>query len=314
LLVGNCGEATLEIGRSFPGITGSSTEPCNLTEINLGAIEDPAEFEEAARLMHRWSKRVTCEQYHWPQADEVIKRNRRVGTGITGCVQNTKLFNPEMLDRVYAAIQDENVKYSKELNIPPSIRTTVIKPSGTWSKMMDCACEGIHPAYSRFFIQRIRLSSNDALVGKLREAGHYIEPQVRLDGTYDPSTVVADFYVKTPEGTPCADSGFDTWKQLDAIKMAQKHWADQSISVTVYYKDEEIPQIQDWLRSNLKEIKTVSFLRHSGHGFKQAPKEAITEEQYEKLSAKIKPLDINNVQEGSEVGLNECEGGACPIK
>ena len=301
--VNPCGEATLE-----------SMEPCNLQEINLPAIVDKEEFVEAARLMHRWGKRVSLEKYHWPQIQEVIDRNHRIGTGLTGCLQRLDLFNPDTLDYVYNQIQEENINYSKEYNIAPSIRTTVIKPSGTLSKVFDSPCEGIHPAYSKYFIQRIRVSSNDPLISKLKEAGHKIEPQQRLDGSLDPETMVVDFYVKTPEGTPTADSGFDTWKQLDAVKMAQKHWADQSISVTVYYKDGDIPKIQEWLRDNLSQIKTVSFLRHTGHGFVQAPKEAISKEQYEKLAAKVKDVDFGSLEEADMVEGLECAGGSCPIR
>jgi len=310
LLVANCGEMSGESGK--PG-QGGGGEPCNLQDINLAALNDANEFEEAARLMHRWGKRVTCDDYYYPQSNEIIGRNRRIGTGITGCLMRPDLFNPDVLDRAYAAIQDENINYAKELGIPESIRTTVVKPSGTTSKAWDVPCEGIHPAFSRYFIQRIRIASNDALVQKLIDAGHHLEPQIRLDGTPDPDTIVADFYVETPEGVPTADEGFDTWKQLEAVQMAQKHWADQSISTTVYYNDSDIPKLQEWLKNNLDTIKTVSFLKYSNHGFKQIPKEKISKEQYEKLSAKVRPVEIEDISEGDMVDGGEC-AGACPIR
>jgi hypothetical protein len=311
LLVANCGEM---YGRSGDVGKGGGGEPCNLQDINLHALNDVEEFVEAATLMHRWGKRVTCEDYYYQQSNEIIKENRRIGTGITGCLMRPDLFNPEVLDRAYAAVQEENIRYSKELGINPSIRTTVIKPSGTLSKAWDCPCEGIHPAYSKHFIQRIRVASNDALIPKLRDAGHHIEPQVRFDGSLDPDTMVVDFYVKTPDGVPTADGGFDTWKQLEAIQMAQKHWADQSISSTVYYNDGDVPKIQEWLKNNLDTIKTVSFLKFSGHGFIQAPKQPITEEEYSKLSSKVNPVDLDEVTEGAMVDGGECLGGSCPVR
>lgn len=299
--VNPCAEATLENG-----------EPCNLQEIALPNLNGQEEFVEASRLMHRWGKRVTMEKYHQPKCDAVVKRNRRIGTGITGCLESP-LFKPEILDMAYAAIQDENVKYSRELGIPESIRTTVIKPSGTISKVFDCY-EGVHPAYSRYIIQRVRFSANDPLIPLLKEAGHYMEPVVRFDGSLDHNTLVVDFYVAAPEGAPVADEDWTTWKQLDVVKMAQKHWADQSVSVTVYYKREDIPQLKVWLSENLKYLKTISFLCHSEHGFKQAPKEAISKDQYEKLSAKIKPINDDDVGDGELGDSMECAGGACPVK
>jgi ribonucleoside-triphosphate reductase len=300
--VNPCAEATLENG-----------EPCNLLEIALCNLRDADEFEQAARLCLRAGKRVTLENYHHEICDGVIKRNRRVGIGITGCL-SSNLFTPKVLDRVYAGILDEDAKYSKSLGIPLSIRHTVVKPSGTMGKVLDCEGEeGIHAALAPHIIQRIQFASNDKLLPALRASGHKIEPLRNFDGSMDLRTVVADFYVAAPEGAPTVETGWDTWKQLDTLKMAQKHWADQSVSVTVYYKPEEIPQIKEWLASNLDEIKTISFLKYSGHGFDQAPKEPITKEQYEQLSAKIKPLDESLIGEG-EISSVECEGGVCPVK
>lgn len=295
-----CAEAMLENG-----------EPCNLQEIFLPNLNDSKEFFEAAKLMHRWGKRVTCEKYHNERNDEVVKRNRRIGTGITGCLQST-LFNKDILDEAYSVIARENELYSKQLNIPESIRTTVVKPSGTLSLLGDCT-PGIHPSYSKYYIRRVRFSSSDKLIPLLKAAGHPMEPVLRLDGSLDHGTLVVDFFCETAVGTPTADDGFDTWKQLDTLLFAQKHWADQAVSVTVYYKKEELNLIKEWLSNNLKNIKTISFLCHNDHGFKQAPLEKISQEQFEKNSEKIKSIDVDQIGMGELESL-ECEGGVCPIK
>lgn len=300
--VNPCSEATLE-----------SAESCNLQDIALPNLDNEYEFREAARLMHRWGKRVACEHYHIPACQEVVNRNRRIGTGITGCLRSS-LFTPSILDLAYSDIDLENQEYSKLLGIPQSIRTTVIKPSGTISKVMDMyGYEGIHPAYSRYIIQRVRFGSDDKLVGTLREAGHHIEPEIKFDGSLNRDTLVVDFYERAPDGFPVADEDWDTWKQLDVVKLAQKHWADQAVSVTVYYKREDIGKLKDWLADNLKYLKTISFLCHSDHGFKQAPKEKISEEQYQKLSARIKPIQEQEITQG-DLESQECVGGVCPVK
>lgn len=297
-----CAEATLE-----------AFEPCNLQEIALPNIESPEEFFLAARLMHRYGKRVTLEKYPYDEIQQVINRNRRIGTGITGCLASP-LFKEDILDAAYEAIRRENVEYSKELGIPESIRTTVIKPSGTVSKVLDMdGYEGIHPAYSRYIIQRVRFAANDSLIPLLREANHKIEPVRKLDGTIDFNTLVVDFYVKAPDGYPVADEGFDTWKQLEAVQLAQTHWADQSVSVSVYYKREDIQKIKDWLADNLKRLKTISFLVYNDHGFLQAPKEKITQEKYDKFSSLTKPIDFDRIQ-GGDIESQECAGGVCPVK
>jgi len=294
-----CGEASLENG-----------EPCNLQDIFLPNLESEQEFFEAARLMHRWGKRVTCENYHNEKNDSVVKRNRRVGTGITGCLQS-RFFNIKILDKAYLEIQKENINYSKDLGIPESIRTTVVKPSGTLSLLGD-STPGIHPSFSKYYIRRVRFAANDDLISALRTAGHYMEPVQRFDGSLDLNTLVADFYCETEDGTPCADEGFDTWKQLETLKLAQKHWADQAVSVTVYYKKEEIYKIKEWIKENLNELKSISFLCHNEHGFKQAPLEAISKEVYEQ-NKKVKNIDMENISDG-DIESMECESGVCPVK
>jgi hypothetical protein len=125
--------------------------------------------------------------------------------------------------------------------------------------------------------------------------------------------MVASFYCETPELTPLADDGFDTWRQLETLALAQKHWSDQAVSCTIYYRREEIAKIKEWMGENLKNIKTISFLCHNDHGFVQAPLEAISEIQYRGLTAAIKPIRFDQIQEGSLDSL-ECAGGVCPIK
>lgn len=189
-----------------------------------------------------------------------------------------------------------------------------VKSHNTVSKLLDQqGYEGIHPAFSRYIIQRVRFAANDPLIPVLRAAGHYMEPVVRFDGTLDQQTLVADFYVQAPDNMPVADEDWDTWKQLDVVKMAQKHWSDNSVSVTVYYKKEEIPALKTWLEENLQYIKTISFLCASDHGFKQAPKEKISKEQFHRLSNKVKPIDFDQISEG-EMESQECVAGACPIR
>jgi hypothetical protein len=302
VVVNPCAEIGLENG-----------EPCNLTECFLPNLKDVNEFSEAARLMFRWSKRITCEDYHNPTNERVIKKNRRVGVGITGCLQAPELFRPDILDLVYGVIQKENREYSKALGVPESVRTTTVKPSGTVSLVGDCTA-GIHPAYSQYCIRRVTVAANDPLVKLLQDAGHHLEPKQLLDGTLDHGSLICEFPVAYGESTPTADGGFDTWKQLEVLKMVQKHWSDNSVSVTVYYDNESLPKVKEWITENLSEIKTISFLLYQGHGFTQAPWEPISKEQYEKTVAKLKPLSLQQLVAADDVSVDECAGGVCPIK
>ena len=62
-------------------------------------------------------------------------------------------------------------------------------------------------------------------------------------------------------------------------------------------------------------IKSVSFLLHSDHGFALAPYEKISEEEYLRLKSKIKDSSVYvDVLNNMSIDNLECEGGACPIK
>lgn len=300
--VNPCAEIPLENG-----------EPCCLVEIPLPNQKDLNDFSHTARLLYRYAKRVTLERYHNPITHAVVQKNRRIGVGITGCL-SSGLFNSSDLDSVYNELVLLDRDYSAELGVNPSVRLTTVKPSGTVSKLLgQNGYEGIHPAYSRYFIQRVRFASDDPLVGLLRKAGHKVEPQINFDGSPDHSTVVVDFYVAAPEGFPVADDNWDTWKQLDTVLLAQRYWSDNAVSVTVYYKREDIPELKKWLAANLQYLKSISFLLHSDHGFKQAPKEAMTEKEYSKLSAKLLPIELDQITEG-DLDQPDCVGGVCPIR
>lgn len=161
-------------------------------------------------------------------------------------------------------------------------------------------------------IRRIRISADNALVQTCKEHGYDVEYQQNFDGSLDHSTVVVSFPFKYPEGTTLA-SEMTAIKQLQAVKELQTTWSDNSVSCTVYYKKEELPEIKEYLKKNYKDShKTLSFLLHSEHGFKQAPLEEISKEDYGALVARTKPIGFVGVVEFE--GSDDCASGACPIR
>jgi ribonucleotide reductase alpha subunit len=302
VITGQCGEIPLEEG-----------EPCNLIELYLSRIKNISQFKKLSRLAVRMAIRTTCAPYTNQTTAAVIAANRRTGVGLTG-ILNATLYNSKDLDAGYKAIQEEAKAYCSQMNIPECIRLTTIKPSGTLGKLGD-VLEGCHPAYSRYMIQRIRFGADDELVDKLREAGHKVEPELNQNGTPKRDSMVVEFYIDNGPDAPTADGGFDTWKQLDTLLTLQKHWSDNSVSITVYYQKEDIPAMQQWLKAHLKDIKSISFLLHQGHGFVQAPKEAITKEQYEALVKNVKPIDVSSLRKSeTDVVVDNCDDGHCPVK
>jgi len=296
-----CGEIGLEDG-----------EPCNLAEIFLPNISSKEELIDLSKLLYKTQKAITTLAYPYQKSMEVIAKNRRLGQGITGWLQSTQ----EQLSWVsdcYNELKSFDSEWSKNLGINPSIKLTTVKPSGTLS-LLAGVTPGIHPAYAKHYIRRVRMGSSDPLVQYCRDKGYKVVYDVGIDGKENHTICVVEFPAETPDHATLAKD-LTAINQLEWVVKAQSNWADNNVSVTVYYRKEELNDIQDWLKANYKnKVKSVSFLLHSEHGFALAPYEEISEDEYNKLKSKIKEVSFTDISGDFSLDDLECATGACPIK
>lgn len=289
-------------------------ETCCLAEIFLPNINSKEELIKVAKYLYRVNKHSLALKCHQKDTQDIVNKNMRMGIGITGVAQSP-LEKLEWLDDCYKALRQYDVEYSKANNFPISIKITTVKPSGTLS-LLAGVTPGAHPSPAGpYYIRRIRIATNSPLIDVCAKNGYFMEQQRNFDGTLDPNTMVVEFPCSVPESTPIGDC-FSSIEQLELIKKMQTVWSDNSVSVTVYYKKEDLNEIKNWLAKNFTfNTKTVSFLLYYGHGFDQAPYETISKEKYETLISKVKPINsISSISESSVSGVDECESGACPIK
>ncbi|MDB4725811.1 hypothetical protein OAF54_00150 [bacterium] len=286
-------------------------ETCCLAEVFLPNIESKEEMLDVCKLLYRINKHSLALKCHHPETQEIVNGQMRMGIGITGVMQATRDQKNWLAD-TYTKLREYDKEYSNEYKWPESIKLTTVKPSGTLS-LLAGVTPGAHPGYSRFFIRRIRIATNSQLLNRCRNSGYHCEPVRNLDGTEDHNTTVVEFPCRYPDSATLA-TDVTAVHQLENVKWLQTVWSDNSVSCTIYYKKEELPEIKQWLADNYAEgVKTCSFLLHSDHGFAQAPYEEITKEKYEELVAKVAPItDVNISEEDFE--LEECATGACPIK
>ena len=102
------------------------------------------------------------------------------------------------------------------------------------------------------------------------------------------------------------------WEQLETAAQYQHYWADNSVSVTVTFKESEAQQIKTALELYETRLKAVSFLKYEETGYKQAPYEPITKEKYEETIKKIKPLKRFDDEQGG-AGTKFCTNDTCTI-
>ena len=286
-------------------------ECCNLSELYLNNITSKEELIDCAKLLYKTQKAIAALPFIHEETNRIVHKNMRLGLGVTGVCQS--LDKLDWLDDCYVALRNFDKSWSKHRGWSESIKLTTIKPSGTLS-LLGGATPGVHPAFSQYYMRTVRMSSSDALVQTCKDMGYHVEFLVNFDGTENRDTVVVYFPCKTPEGS-ILTKDMDVIKQLDMVKKLQTVWSDNAVSVTAYYKPEELESLKVWLKDNYENnIKSVSFLLFKDHGFKQAPYQEIDESAYLTASAKVKPLTSMSTGNTEMLDMAECAGGACPIR
>lgn len=288
-------------------------ESCNLAEIVLPHMESAAQMVDVATLLYKVQKAVAALPYLDPESDRVTNANMRLGLGVTGVAQATEL-QMGFLDPTYTWLRKFDAMWSAERGHPESKRLTTVKPSGTLS-LLAGVTPGGHPGFSEYHIRRVRMAANDPVLEWCQNRGYQWEWQRDYDGSEDRKTAVVEFPVALPASAVTAGS----LSAIDQLKMQarlQEEWADNAVSVTVYYKLEEIEAIKKYLAVHWPKIKSVSFLLHSDHGFDQAPMEEISGAEYEAEIERLADVaDFTWLTGGvSDLMDSDCATGACPVR
>jgi len=297
--VNPCGEQTLE-----------SFELCCLVETFPSRHETYEEYQDTLKYAYLYSKSVTLVNTHWQETNAVMLKNRRMGISQTGIIEafvrHGRRRMLEWCGRAYNYLQELDEQYSGWLCIPRSIKITTVKPSGTVS-LLPGVPPGIHYPHSEYYIRRIRLSKNSDLIEPIKKGGYNIE-----DDSYSPNTVVAEF--------PIHEQYFDRsknevsiWEQAENAAAYQKYWSDNQVSITITFKEEEADQIKHVLECYEDKLKSVSFLPIKEHGYKQAPYQEITKEQYDEMISKLNPFNLNETRDRA-IGEKFCDSDRCEVR
>jgi len=286
-------------------------ETCCLAEVYLPNIESLQELKDVTKLLYRINKHSLAIKCAVKETEDIVHKNMRMGIGVTGYLQATE-EQKSWLSECYSYLRAYDQEYSRICGYPTSIKLTTVKPSGTLS-LLAGVTPGAHPGYSEYYIRRIRMAADSELVNVCRDNGFDVEYVKNFDGTEDHSTVVVSFPCKFPENTTFAED-MTAVDQLEVIKRLQAEWSDNSVSVTIYYRKEELDDIKAWLKDNYVNVKSVSFLLHSDHGFVQAPMEEISRETYERLKDGTTPIRSLTQINMEDIDIQDCATGACPVR
>ena len=288
-------------------------ELCTLVEMFPSKHETLEDFLRTTKYAYLYAKTVTLGLTHWPESNQVMQRNRRIGCSVSGIVQSVHKLGlhkyAQWLEKGYDTIQEYDDLYSMWMAIPRSIKTTSVKPSGSVS-LLAGVTPGVHWPTHHYYIRRIRIDKKSkSWLDALRRANYRIEDAV--DAPND--TVVVEIPVHAHTELRTA-SKVSMWEKLSLAAFMQRHWADNQISATICFdRASEGQEIANALNYFQFQLKGVSFMpRDPGIPYPQMPYEAITKEEYEKRIATVKPLNFTDSKEDS-VPERFCDSTSCAV-
>lgn len=287
--VNPCGEQPLE-----------HNELCTLVETYPTNCRNFEDYMRTLKFAYLYGKTVTMLPTHWPETNEVMQRNRRIGTSMSGLAQfvDTDYDWAELRhwqDEGYNVLKRWDEKYSEWLGVRESIKITTIKPSGTVSLLAGVTPGAHWPTERGHYLRRVRLSVNDPIAETMIKAGYHVEPNVMNP---DHGVVVT-----------CPTKGLDVrserevtvWEKVALAAQCQFSWSDNSVSLTAtFMKEAEHKQILAVIRAFDGKVKALSFLPldDSPGAYAQMPYERVSEDQWQAAFDQIEPLDWDRLYGG----------------
>lgn len=131
---------------------------------------------------------------------------------------------------------------------------------------------------------------------------------------------VFSFPMASPEGAMVRDD-MDAVSHLQLCLDYQRYWCEHKPSVTISVRESEWQRVGDWVYEHFDELAGVSFLPYDTGTYQQTPYEAISEDDYNALCAKMpKGIDWEGFQH-VERGWREflvggdlaCGSGECEV-
>jgi adenosylcobalamin-dependent ribonucleoside-triphosphate reductase len=293
-----CGEQSLE-----------SYELCCLVETFPSRAESKEDYQRTLKFAYLVGKTATLVNTTWHETNRVQKRNRRIGTSVTGVTNFIEEYSLERfrdwLVTGYDELQHWDEIYSSWLCVPKSIKTTSVKPSGTVS-LLAGVNPGCHYPEYKYYIRRIRIAKNSKLIPQLEKAGLHIE-----DDVMDTSSVVVSFPIHNKG--KCLNE-VSIWEQVSLANFLQQYWSDNQVSCTVTFKPEEANQIQPILEFFKYTLKSISFLPKLESGaYAQMPYEAISHEKYKQMKNNMKTSFSLQAHEDGK-GEKFCNNDTCVME
>lgn len=267
----------------------SGWQTCNLTEINGGAVNTPADLNRAARnasIIGTLQAGYTASGYLKPVSEEIIKRESLLGVSITGIMERPDiLLDTSVLSSAANIAVKTNAAVSSMIGIPPASRVTCVKPAGTTSIILGTS-SGVHPHFGRRVIRHIQVNKDNPVLQMFEQINPTLceESQWSSSGT---DTVVA-FPLQFPD-TSVFKSDLTATEFLEKVSSVQQSWVasgcarpesceglTHNVSNTVSVGEDEWEDVSRYLWSKRDQLTGVAMLGDIGEScYPQLPNQAI---------------------------------------
>ena len=300
---------------------------CNLTEVIVrpqDTFKDLGDKIIQAAFLGTLQASLTDFKFLSKRWKDNCDEEALLGVSLTGCADH-KILNGY---RKSAVMRDETIKWletlkdlavscnkkvAKKLGINPAAAVTCVKPSGTVSQLCDTA-SGIHPRFSEYYIRRVRGDIKDPLTQFMQKIGIPTEEDVT-----NKENVVFSFPMKAPDKSIVVKE-VDAIEQLKIWQLYNDYYTEHKPSVTIYYTQDEFPEVCAYVWKHFDSMSGISFLPRSDHTYTQAPYEEIDKDTYKKLKSEMpKTIDWKQLAE-FETGDNTtvqpelaCTAGGCEL-
>lgn len=272
-----------------------SRQFCNLSEINVKPNSSKQDIIKGIKYasMIGTLQGSLCDFHHILSREWRVnsERHRLMGVSLTGILNQVDTFDETFLRQLKRRVRFWNFKFSQALNINPSSATTCIKPSGTNSLVNGVWCPGMHPAYSRYFIRRVRASFHDSVSQFMIKQGFLSVPEIGTNWN-NVSIVIFSFPVAVPSGVVIQED-FNCMQQMELYKRILNSYVELGISITVYVRKNEWGVLKEFVWKNWHLFRgSISFYPVDDASYQLAPYEKIDRCEYEKW-LKYTPKNVN---------------------
>lgn len=302
-----CGEIPLE-----------DYELCNLVEVfptRCGSVED---LNEALFLATVYASSVSLLPSHDERTNAVVGRNRRIGVSVSGVADWLDATDwptiHRLLDDGYDLVKNTNRQLAVEAGVPPSIRVTTIKPSGSVSLLAGVSSGMHHPEF-RYGLRRIDVDINHPVAERLLIANVPYEHKVLDQNTMrkDPNTLQFEFPMEFGNSGTRAIDEVSVWEQGAILAGLQRVWSDNAVSNTLKIKPEEFDQLERFLAVTAPVVKSLAMLVPDDGQYVGMPFEKESRDKYRGRIRDMEDVDWSGFRGSDGEDTLFCEGDACVL-